>query len=97
MVESYCSNSLQLLSHLLLFIIVAASRLVMKVPYPLPLSPTSSAVTMFGRQFFIKRDDLIPVLSGNKGRKFKSLVETDPFPPILASYGGTQVRVYGVH
>ncbi len=51
-----------------------------------------SAVTIDGRAFFVKRDDLIdPYLSGNKYRKLYTLVHTpkERFDTVI-SYGGTQ-------
>ncbi|MDQ7044212.1 MAG: 1-aminocyclopropane-1-carboxylate deaminase [Sulfurimonas sp.] len=55
------------------------------------LSPISS-ITLEGRDFFIKRDELIdPYLSGNKYRKLYSLLQTpkNKYNKII-SYGGTQ-------
>mmetsp|Transcript_31628 Transcript_31628/g.68080 ORF Transcript_31628/g.68080 Transcript_31628/m.68080 type:complete len:217 (+) Transcript_31628:88-738(+) len=53
-----------------------------------------SAVSLFGRPVFIKRDDLLVScscqLNGNKGRKFKHLLSSDKAPPAILSYGGTQ-------
>ncbi|PJA27935.1 MAG: hypothetical protein CO188_11305, partial [Zetaproteobacteria bacterium CG_4_9_14_3_um_filter_54_145] len=49
-------------------------------------------ITLRGREFHIKRDDLIdPLLSGNKYRKLYSLIHTpaDQYRRIV-SYGGTQ-------
>jgi 1-aminocyclopropane-1-carboxylate deaminase/D-cysteine desulfhydrase-like pyridoxal-dependent ACC family enzyme len=51
--------------------------------------------TIMGRKFFIKRDDLrtlegLKNCNGNKYRKLKSLVNENPFPSIIASYGGIQ-------
>ena len=51
-----------------------------------------SALTFEGREFYIKRDDLIdPYLSGNKYRKLYTLLNTpkEKFDTII-SYGGTQ-------
>lgn len=57
------------------------------------MSPTSiDEITIDGRRFFIKRDDLVdPHLSGNKFRKLHKLLET-PKENInkIISYGGTQ-------
>lgn len=57
------------------------------------MSPTPiSAVTIDGREFYIKRDDLIdPFLSGNKYRKLYTLIQApkERYRTIL-SYGGTQ-------
>jgi len=45
-----------------------------------------------GREFFVKRDDLIdPLLSGNKYRKLYKLIQTPPEQyHTIISYGGTQ-------
>jgi len=51
-----------------------------------------SKISLEGREFFIKRDDLIdPHLAGNKYRKLYTLLQTpkDKFKKII-SYGGTQ-------
>ncbi len=55
---------------------------------PTPLS----AVTLMGREFLIKRDDLFdPFLSGNKFRKLHSLIYTPKHSLYkVVSYGGTQ-------
>lgn len=48
---------------------------------------------IFGRNIFLKRDDLmksIGGLNGNKGRKLFSLTIKKPFPTIVASFGGVQ-------
>ncbi|MFQ5344378.1 MAG: pyridoxal-phosphate dependent enzyme [Mariprofundus sp.] len=52
----------------------------------------TDCIRVRGRNFFIKRDDLIdPLLSGNKYRKLYSLIQTpaDRYRKIM-SYGGTQ-------
>jgi len=51
-----------------------------------------SKINLDGRDFYVKRDDLIdPFLAGNKYRKLYSLLQTPPnkFNKII-SYGGTQ-------
>jgi 1-aminocyclopropane-1-carboxylate deaminase/D-cysteine desulfhydrase-like pyridoxal-dependent ACC family enzyme len=51
-----------------------------------------SKISLEGRDFFVKRDDLIdPHLAGNKYRKFYTLLQTpkEKFTKII-SYGGTQ-------
>lgn len=56
------------------------------------LSSAISAVKVDGREFLIKRDDLIdPYLSGNKYRKLYTLLQTPPKTlDRVISYGGTQ-------
>ena len=56
--------------------------------FPTPLS----TVKIDGREFFIKRDDLIdPFLSGNKYRKLYKLIHTPSENlDLVISYGGTQ-------
>lgn len=51
-----------------------------------------SSLTLRGREFFIKRDDLIdPYLAGNKYRKLYTLLQAPPEQyHTLISYGGTQ-------
>ena len=51
-----------------------------------------STVDIDGREFLIKRDDLIdPFLSGNKYRKLYTLIHTPPTSlDLVISYGGTQ-------
>lgn len=55
---------------------------------------TVSTLKLFGRQVFIKRDDLQfkhnEGLSGNKGRKFRSLLTSDEQHTHILSYGGYQ-------
>ncbi|MBM7074149.1 1-aminocyclopropane-1-carboxylate deaminase/D-cysteine desulfhydrase [Shewanella sp. 202IG2-18] len=51
-------------------------------------------VNLFGRPFFIKRDDLLhPKFSGNKARKFKALLDND-FPAVkqLVGFGSCQAN-----
>ena len=51
-----------------------------------------SKITLEGREFYVKRDDLIdPFLAGNKYRKLYTLLQTPPntYNKII-SYGGTQ-------
>ena len=51
-----------------------------------------SKITLDGREFYVKRDDLIdPFLAGNKYRKLYTLLQTSPntYNQII-SYGGTQ-------
>ena len=57
----------------------------------MPNSPLSKIV-LEGREFFVKRDDLIdPYLSGNKYRKLYTLLNTPSNTyNTLISYGGTQ-------
>lgn len=47
---------------------------------------------LFGRQVFVKRDDLLNFhgLSGNKARKFYHLASLEQFPKHLISFGGIQ-------
>ena len=47
---------------------------------------------MFGRNVFVKRDDLIDLfgINGNKARKFFQLAQLSPFPLHVASIGGCQ-------
>jgi len=51
-----------------------------------------SEITLEGRAFFVKRDDLIdPHLAGNKYRKLYTLLQTDSKAyDTIVSYGGTQ-------
>ena len=51
-----------------------------------------SEITLEGRAFLVKRDDLIdPYLAGNKYRKLYTLLQTDPKTyDTVVSYGGTQ-------
>ena len=51
-----------------------------------------SKITLEGRVFFVKRDDLIdPHLAGNKYRKLYTLLQTPPSTyDTIVSYGGTQ-------
>eukprot|EP01041_Mallomonas_annulata_P004862 gene4862-9690_t len=48
--------------------------------------------TIFGKGIHIKRDDMLNInnLSGNKARKFLEFSQMNPFPSIIASYGGHQ-------
>lgn len=58
------------------------------------LQRTISTVKLFGRQVFVKRDDVLfnynEGLSGNKGRKFQSLLSSGKRNGYLLSYGGYQ-------
>ena len=51
-------------------------------------------IHLFGRSFFIKRDDLLhPEFSGNKARKFKSLLDTDSSDiKHIVSFGSCQAN-----
>lgn len=51
-----------------------------------------SKITLEGREFLVKRDDLIdPYLAGNKYRKLYTLLQTPSTTyDTLISYGGTQ-------
>ena len=58
------------------------------------ISPIEQHV-IFGRNIFIKRDDLhclstCPDITGNKVRKMQSLAKMSPFPEVILSFGGTQ-------
>lgn len=58
------------------------------------LHNSMSMTKLFGRQVFVKRDDLQfkygEGLSGNKGRKFRSLLTSSEQHSHLVSYGGAQ-------
>lgn len=58
---------------------------------PSCIVPPLVSKDFFGRNIYIKRDDLLhPLFSGNKARKFASLLKQDLEGKILVSYGGNQ-------
>ena len=64
----------------------------MKIFNGLVQDPLISECNMFGRNVFVKRDDLIDLfgINGNKARKFFQLAQLSPFPLHVASIGGCQ-------
>lgn len=58
-------------------------------------SRSVTKANIFGREIYIKRDDLfsfpaLPTVAGNKVRKLHSLYYATEFPEIVISYGGVQ-------